>query len=147
MRSLSQAQLARIPGCEEADIDCAMEFLRNVSAAEAWAVLGLEPAGGDLVIAGRSGRLALTADKIEFVPSAGLGSMASGVAGAVLTAARRAITGKPVFASPPVIQQRLASCAECMHYLAEQKRCGVCNCFTEAKVRLAASACPLSHWD
>jgi hypothetical protein len=147
MRSLSQAQLARIPGCKEADTDCAIEFLRNVSASEAWAILGLDPADGDVLIAGGSGRLALTADKIEFVPSPGLVSMAAGVASAVLTAAHRAITGEPVLAPAPVIRQRLAACAECMHYLAEHKRCGVCNCFTEAKVRLAASACPLSHWD
>ena len=153
IRSLSTEQIARLPGCGPATRgrreleECALRVLREMSAAEAWAALGLDPAGGDVLIFGHDASLAISGDRLEYVPSPTVVDMAAGVAGAALAAVRRAMSGKPVLAPPELVAARLQECAVCLHYLPAERRCGACRCFTEAKARLAASACPLSHWD
>jgi hypothetical protein len=156
MRSPSLEQIARLPGCgpaaaagasrQELD-ECALRALRDLSAAEAWAALGLDPAGGDVLLFGDDASLALSGDRIEYVPTPTLADLATGVAGAALAAVRRAVTGQPVLAPPEVVAARLRECAACLYYLPAERRCGACRCFTDAKARLAASACPLSHWE
>ncbi len=156
MRALSNEQIARLPGCastvaagasQRALDDCALRELRSLSAAEAWAALGLDPAGGDVLIFGDDASLALSGDRIEYVPAPSLVDIAKGVSGAALSAVRRALAGKPVLAPPELVAARLRECEICVHYLPAERRCGACRCFTEAKARLAASVCPLSHWD
>lgn len=57
-----------------------------------------------------------------------------------------AVTGKAVFATPEVVAARQAVCDSCEFWVKEKKRCSVCGCRTDAKLKLATESCPKSKW-
>lgn len=52
--------------------------------------------------------------------------------------------GRALFVSEETERSRLDACAGCDRL--EGARCGACGCFIVAKVKLAASKCPLGKW-
>jgi hypothetical protein len=67
--------------------------------------------------------------------------------GNALGAAGRAIaavaTGQPVFVPDSVYSEREATCRTCEKYDAAQRRCSLCGCKTQVKLRAAQEECPL----
>lgn len=43
-------------------------------------------------------------------------------------------------------QQRENVCMECNQFNPESKRCYICGCFMEHKIKFRSSECPLSKW-
>lgn len=43
-------------------------------------------------------------------------------------------------------EQRLATCADCVHYSKATTRCGICGCFMPVKVKLPHAECPIGKW-
>jgi hypothetical protein len=54
-----------------------------------------------------------------------------------------AVIGQPVVVSAEEQARRLAICASCPEYDAEQARCQICGCYARFKARLASEHCPL----
>jgi hypothetical protein len=73
----------------------------------------------------------------------GLFAMAGNLAGALGRAIDAAVHGEPVLVPAEVIEARQAICAACPEWVAEARRCRICGCYTDAKLRLACEQCPL----
>lgn len=56
------------------------------------------------------------------------------------------VEGNGLMVSEEKRKQREQLCAECSQFNSESKRCYICGCFMEHKVKFEASACPLSKW-
>jgi hypothetical protein len=56
------------------------------------------------------------------------------------------VTFQPVFVSPKVATERLATCIECEHFDAVDRKCSVCKCYVDAKTLLATESCPEKRW-
>ena len=54
--------------------------------------------------------------------------------------------GHGFFVSDEKRQQREQICIECSQYNQESKRCYMCGCFMEHKIKFKASQCPMSKW-
>lgn len=50
------------------------------------------------------------------------------------------------FAGEAEYRRRLDICLPCHQYDADQGRCRLCGCFTEAKLRLRKEVCPEGRW-
>jgi len=72
------------------------------------------------------------------------------MAGSLLVAAgrlaRAAVHGGPTLASGEVVAARLATCGTCPEWMAKDRRCRVCGCATDWKIRLAQETCPQGKW-
>lgn len=44
------------------------------------------------------------------------------------------------------VDRRLAACAKCPHYAAEDEQCLKCACFVPIKAQLATEKCPVGRW-
>jgi hypothetical protein len=80
-------------------------------------------------------------------PKKGCGGCQKAIHGAVgLTKAALGIG----YASPDVIAQRRATCAQCEHAMGDIRnimtRCAICDCFLAAKTKLASEKCPIGKW-
>lgn len=64
----------------------------------------------------------------------------------MVRSAKRAQRQLPVIAPATVGAERMAICRDC-RYLEENTRCRQCGCMMAAKVRVAASRCPLGKWE
>lgn len=68
------------------------------------------------------------------------------MAGNVLAAAGRAVaalaTGGPVWVPNDVYEARRATCAACPEWVAKDRRCRLCGCQTDLKLRGAQESCP-----
>lgn len=53
---------------------------------------------------------------------------------------------KPLFVGKDIQEERLQKCNTCKYYEKKQKRCKLCGCFMEAKVKFASSSCPDDKW-
>lgn len=51
------------------------------------------------------------------------------------------LTGKET----PQEKQRLEICQKCPH-IRQDKRCGICKCYTPAKVKAPKEKCPINKW-
>jgi len=69
-----------------------------------------------------------------------LAAQASGVAGALVRAARSMATGRAILATDTIVRQRQAACLGCEHL--QGWRCLLCGCPIARKIRLAAERCP-----
>lgn len=56
------------------------------------------------------------------------------------------VEGNGLMVSEEKRKQREQLCAECSQFNSESKRCYICGCFMEHKVKFEASTCPLSKW-
>lgn len=56
------------------------------------------------------------------------------------------VKGNSVLVSEETINERLKICGECSQFNAESKRCYLCGCFMEQKVKFTSSSCPVSKW-
>lgn len=54
--------------------------------------------------------------------------------------------GHGIFVTDKVSEKRLNTCSECEHFNPEQKRCYLCGCFMEHKIKFKSSKCPDSRW-
>lgn len=52
----------------------------------------------------------------------------------------------PILCSEEKSQERLNTCSECEHFDSGQKRCYLCGCFMEYKVKFTSTTCPASKW-
>lgn len=66
-----------------------------------------------------------------------------GAAGRVVEASLR---GQGVLADPQTVERRQSVCSGCEFWVAEKKRCSVCGCRTEYKLRLLTEKCPKGKW-
>lgn len=53
---------------------------------------------------------------------------------------------QPVLASEDTINNRKNICETCEFWIAANKRCSICGCFTNAKIKLANEKCPKNFW-
>lgn len=51
-----------------------------------------------------------------------------------------------VLASKEDVEHRMKTCIQCQHFDKQQKRCYMCGCFMEHKIKFTAAECPLSKW-
>jgi hypothetical protein len=63
-----------------------------------------------------------------------------------ISVGQSAAEGKGVFVSEEREQERIKTCQECNQYNSESKRCYVCGCFMEYKIKFKTSTCPLTKW-
>ena len=56
------------------------------------------------------------------------------------------VEGEEVFASEEKQKNRMELCENCEYYDSNQKRCKLCGCFMEAKVKFLRSSCPALKW-
>jgi hypothetical protein len=56
------------------------------------------------------------------------------------------VGNQSVFVSQEESDIRMSTCMECPDFNHEQKRCYLCGCFMEHKVKFTASKCPASKW-
>jgi hypothetical protein len=59
---------------------------------------------------------------------------------------RHVSQGGPLAASSEKIKLRMDTCAACQCFDAKSKRCNLCGCFMELKVKMDAARCPASKW-
>ena len=56
------------------------------------------------------------------------------------------LQNQEVFVPEEKQTERLNICATCEHYESNDKRCKLCGCFMEAKVKFVSSSCPVLKW-
>jgi hypothetical protein len=56
------------------------------------------------------------------------------------------VKGESVLCSEEIVQKRLDICNDCSQFNKESKRCYLCGCFMEHKIKFTSSACPASKW-
>jgi hypothetical protein len=56
------------------------------------------------------------------------------------------VKGGTIICSEETIQKRLEICNDCSQFNKESKRCYLCGCFMEQKIKFTASTCPASKW-
>lgn len=56
------------------------------------------------------------------------------------------VEGNGLIVSEDKRQQREKLCSDCSHFNSESKRCYICGCFMEHKVKFKASQCPIMKW-
>jgi len=54
--------------------------------------------------------------------------------------------GHGIFVTEEKQKERLATCNECEHFDPKQRRCYLCGCFMEHKIKFKSSKCPDSKW-
>ena len=54
--------------------------------------------------------------------------------------------GNGLFVSEEKRLQREKLCMECSQFNSESKRCYMCGCFMEQKMKFKASSCPMAKW-
>jgi hypothetical protein len=59
---------------------------------------------------------------------------------------QNAATGNEVFVSEETINERLKICSECSQFNSESKKCYLCGCFMQQKVKFTNSSCPVLKW-
>jgi len=66
---------------------------------------------------------------------------------AAARAVQAAATGQPVLVPPEILASRQAKCDVCPHL--NGKRCSLCKCFLQPKLKLATERCPDNppRWD
>jgi hypothetical protein len=77
----------------------------------------------------------------QYPPMAQQVQNALGAAGRAIAAVA---TGHPVLVPDSVYEEREAICRTCDKYDAAQRRCSLCGCKTQVKLRAAQEECPLS---
>lgn len=56
------------------------------------------------------------------------------------------VNKQDVLVSSEQAEERMKTCMECSDFNKEQKRCYVCGCFMENKIKFSAAKCPKSKW-
>jgi hypothetical protein len=56
------------------------------------------------------------------------------------------VKGESILCSEEMVQKRLDICNDCSQFNKESKRCYLCGCFMEYKIRFTSSTCPASKW-
>jgi len=54
--------------------------------------------------------------------------------------------GNSIFVSEQKKDQRLSICNSCSQFNKESKRCYMCGCFMEHKIKFKSANCPISKW-
>ena len=54
--------------------------------------------------------------------------------------------GHGIFVTEQKCKERVDICNECSQFNKESKRCYICGCFMENKIKFKSSKCPLSKW-
>lgn len=72
----------------------------------------------------------------------GLGRQALNLASAAGRIVEAAIKGEPILVPAEVFEARKALCVACPNWDAQQRRCTLCGCKTDAKLRGAQESCP-----
>ena len=57
-----------------------------------------------------------------------------------------AAKGGTIMCAEETIQKRLDTCNDCSQFNKESKRCYLCGCFMEQKIKFTVSTCPASKW-
>ena len=56
------------------------------------------------------------------------------------------VSGAPVLATEELVSKRREICENCEFWNAVKKKCSICGCYTNAKIRLKAEKCPKGKW-
>lgn len=56
------------------------------------------------------------------------------------------VDGNSIIASEDKQSERLQICNECSQFNKQSKRCYLCGCFMENKIKFNSSKCPASKW-
>lgn len=54
--------------------------------------------------------------------------------------------GHGIFVTEEKQKERLETCGQCEHFDQNQRRCYLCGCFMEHKIKFKSSSCPDSRW-
>lgn len=57
-----------------------------------------------------------------------------------------AVAGNGFLVSEEKAQERMNVCMECPQFDPNHKRCYLCGCFMEAKIKFKSSECPAAKW-
>lgn len=57
-----------------------------------------------------------------------------------------AVTGGKIMATEEVVKARQEICSKCEFWIEDRKRCTVCGCRTDLKLKMATEACPKGKW-
>lgn len=68
--------------------------------------------------------------------------MAGNLTAAGARIAARVLSGKKVIVPEEVFEQRMSECKSCDFFDLKSKRCKLCGCKTQKKLRLAGESCP-----
>ena len=72
--------------------------------------------------------------------------MAKNIAEVAVESAKNLETGHPVPSTKEEAAKYISICEECKYFLKESRRCSICKCFMDAKVKIGAGNCPAKKW-